>query len=263
MQIDNWLFHSFSYCVTTFPVGAAVPRGMAWVVQLEAADIQFSAASASLLWISTSVFLLVLMRWAWHYLCWAGFLHSLSQMSLLLQPTHAERSGGLGFLNNTPLAFIPLFLALGIIQSATLAEEIANGSMTLTAVTYFVAGFIAISLIILSAPLLFFLRQLVEARHAGRIFYGNLGVEISRAFHEKWDAHKTQDAGDSLLASIDASALADYNEVYETIYQMRPIPVPVAAYLSYASILVVPFLPLPLLEFSLSQIMLRLLDSLF
>lgn len=247
---------------TTFALGAAVPAGIAWAVKMDTTDIQFSPASAWLLWISTSVFIVVLLRWGWHYLCWAGFLHSVSRIPLLLQPAHADRAGGLGFLNNTALAFIPLPLALGIIQSATLGQEIVNDTMTLTTAIYFVVGFVGVSLAIVSAPLLFFLKQLIAARQAGRVFYSNLGVEISRAFHEKWGARKRENAGEALLATADASALADYNAVCETVYQMRPIPVSIATCLLQASILVLPFLPLPLLEFSVSQIMRRLLDSL-
>lgn len=72
----------------------------------------------------------------------------------------------------------------------------------------------------------------------------------------------TSNAGNELLTSVDPSALADYNAVYDTINEMQIIPIDRKQYVLQAIVLALPFLPLVFLEISITELLKRILDSL-
>jgi hypothetical protein len=56
--------------------------------------------------------------------------------------------------------------------------------------------------------------------------------------------------------------MADYTATYDNVRAMRPIPATLRGVLTVAGILLVPFLPLTLTEFSLQDLLNRLIDAL-
>jgi hypothetical protein len=61
---------------------------------------------------------------------------------------------------------------------------------------------------------------------------------------------------------MDSSTMADYTATYDNVRAMRPIPATLRGVLTVAGILLVPFLPLTLTEFSLQDLLNRLIDAL-
>jgi len=89
-----------------------------------------------------------------------------------------------------------------------------------------------------------------------------LGHKLSKAFHDKWAGYDKSTAGQEVLTSVDPSALADYNAVYETVREMHIIPMTLRGYLTQIIILLTPFVPLVFLQMPLSDVIKRLLDTL-
>ena len=110
---------------------------------------------------------------------------------------------------------------------------------------------VLVFVVVIYAPLLFFSKQLFMARRAGLREYGSLGYKLSEAFRQKWIRDGDKGVGKELLASTDPSAMADYTATYDNVRAMRPIPATLRGVLTVAGILLIPFLPLTLTEFSL------------
>ena len=115
---------------------------------------------------------------------------------------------------------------------------------------------------IIYVPLFFFSRQLFVARRSGLEAYGSLGYKLSEAFHNKWAMQNEEAIGKDLLGSTDPSAMADYSATYDNVRSMRLIPATLRGVLVVAGILLAPFLPLVLTEFSVQNLLVRLAEAL-
>lgn len=62
--------------------------------------------------------------------------------------------------------------------------------------------------------------------------------------------------------SAQPSALADYSAVYETVKNMRMVPIKPRGVVMLAIVILIPFLPLVLTEFSISEFLGRIAGTL-
>jgi hypothetical protein len=179
-----------------------------------------------------------------------------------LQPTHPDLAGGLGYLGVAQQSFVTVFLAFATVASSTIAHDLLSEGNALRdsrlEIIVMVIGLVAI----IYAPLFFFSKQLFMARRSGLKEYGSLGYKLSEAFHDKWVKQNEEAIGKDLLGSTDASATADYSATYDNVRSMRLIPTTLKGVLFVSGILLAPFLPLALIEFSLQDLLGRLADVL-
>ena len=206
---------------------------------------------------------IVLYRWIWRFILWIGFLYHLSRTRLALLPTHGDLTGGLGILSNGQFAFVTVLLAFGTLLSSGLAHEMLVDGLSMKEANQIIYGIVIAQLIAIVAPLLFFTKQLVNAKRHGRREYGALGYRLSNAFDKKWNQEEAPMAqGKDILTAVDPSALADYNAVYETISGMHVFPMKVRSIAIMAVVLYVPFAPLVLIEIPLNEVLQRVLSAL-
>jgi hypothetical protein len=100
--------------------------------------------------------------------------------------------------------------------------------------------------------------KLIALKHEGLSQYGALQNQISGDFHEHWIKEEAKD----LVDSMQPSAMADYSAVYEIIKEIRVIPIPPKAVAFVAVLLLLPFLPLTLMETSFWELLGEIGDSL-
>lgn len=212
--------------------------------------------------VSAPILQILLFRWIWRFLIWAGFLYRFSRIKLMLEPAHPDLAGGLGMLKGTQSAFTVIFVAFGAMLSVSIGQEVIYTDLTLIQARPYIVGFIVACIAITSLPLLFFAPKLIKAKRRGRRAYGVLGHKLTRAFDERWTDRKEADLGEELLHAIDPSAMADYTAVYENVRDMRIIPMSWRGYVLQAALLATPFLPLIFIEIPLGELMSRMLDSL-
>jgi hypothetical protein len=233
-----------------------------WILDVQEGGIRYSAAGWWYLLVSGPMFQVILFRWIWRYLIWAVFLYRVSRISLALRPTHPDLAGGLGYLGLAQQSFVAVFVAFTTVASSTIAHDILAGDETFRDVVPEILILVLLFIAIIYAPLLFFSKQLLGSRRSALDEYGLLGDGLSEAFHLKWIRGSNEGSGKDLLSSADPSAVADYAAVYENVRLMRTIPVTLRNVLTVTGILVVPFVPLTLTEFSLHDLLKRLAESL-
>jgi hypothetical protein len=233
-----------------------------WMWSRQHGDVQFSAAGWWYLLVSGPMFQVILFRWFWRFLIWAAFLFRVSRLSLVLQPTDPDLAGGLGYLGMAQQTFVAVFFAFATVASSTIAHDILAEGGTFDDAIPEIIVLVLVFVVIIYAPLLFFSKQLFMARRTGLNEYGSLGYRLSQAFRQKWVKEGDEGVGKELLASTDPSAIADYTAAYDNVRSMRSIPATLRSVLAVAGVLLVPFLPLALTEFSIQDLLQRLADAL-
>lgn len=91
---------------------------------------------------------------------------------------------------------------------------------------------------------------------------GGLGYKLSRVFHKKWGNTSDPTTGDELVKTADTSAVCDYADIFESFREMRYLPMCLKDYTLHAMVLLTPFLPLALTQFSVSELIFRTVDTL-
>ena len=87
-------------------------------------------------------------------------------MNWLVEPTHPDRCGGLGFLSNIGHAFAPFLLAQGVLLAGNFANQIFYAGAKLPEFKVELIGLVAVMLFAILGPMLVFAPQLAAAKRA-------------------------------------------------------------------------------------------------
>jgi len=237
-------------------------KATSWLWSVYDDGVRYSVAGWWYLLISGPMFQVILFRWFWRFYIWTVFLFRVSRLPLALRPTDPDQSGGLGYLGFAQQSFVAVFLAFATVASSTIAHDILSEGSAFRDEVPEIGVFVVVFILVIYAPLLFFTKQMIIARRRGLRAYGSLALKLSEAFHEKWTTKDEESVGEKLLASTDPSAMADYSATYDNVRSMRLLPATLRNVVAAAGVLLAPFLPLALTEFSLRDLLDRLVEAL-
>ncbi len=203
--------------------------------------------------LSTPLFLFLVLRWIWRFMVWAMLLYRISRLPLRLMPLHPDRSAGLGFLAIYPSIFSGFIFALSAVIASSILVDLSLERHDPDTVWVALAGWMALCLIIILGPLLVFARPVYAARERALLEYGRLAQAHHLAFHRKWiDEHGR---GEDTLGSVDSSSAADLNATVEIVHQLRLVPVDVTAVLQLAVAAGTPLLAVVLNQIPLNSLL--------
>jgi hypothetical protein len=182
----------------------------------------------------------LIFEWVWRIILWGVLLWKVSKLNLELLPTHPDRLGGLGFLLYVQEQFAVLALALGSVVAGQFANEIFHFGATYKEMKAPMAVFIALSVMIILLPLMFFSRSLLLARHEGLIRYSVAGRKVTQKFDLKW-VRGDGPPPESMIGTQDPSSLIDYISSYDVINNTRLVPITRHAVIYIATLAAAPF----------------------
>jgi hypothetical protein len=107
-------------------------------------------------------------------------------------------------------------------------------------------------------PLFFFLGTLNKSKQRGLQQYEPLGYQLSKTFHAKWIRGVSLEQKGELMDTADPSAIADFSAAYDNVSSMRLVALNQRSTILLAAILLAPFLPLALTEFSFTEALKRI-----
>jgi hypothetical protein len=204
------------------------------------------------LMVCLTLFRFLIFRWLWRLGLWCHFLWRLSRLDLNLVPTHPDGTAGLGYLEVVHTYFTTLVLAISAIQAASLAEEISIGAASIEIIYPTFALTLAIDAALFLGPLLILAPKLWACRVKGLNDYMEFASLYVSNFDRKWlgaDAPSRD-----LLGTPDLQSLADLGNSIETVRNMRWMPVSLRLLKDFALAAVLPFLPLLLLEYPVTEL---------
>src|SRR5262245_17983053 len=175
--------------------------------------------------VSLPIFRFLAFRWlARLVIVWYRFLWLVSRIPLRLNALHPDRTGGLGFLNASPFAFVPILVAETSLISALIAERIWHEGAMLPQFKFEILAVVAFLMLLVLLPQTFFTFQLERAWRLGAAEYGVLGSHYVEGFRRKW-LGASPNTRESLVGTADIQSLADLANAFEVIRSMYLVPI--------------------------------------
>jgi hypothetical protein len=194
-------------------------------------------------------------------LIWFWFLLRVSRLKLHLSYLHTDRARGLGFVGGSSLACDPLLFAHSALLSGLVASRIFYNGGSLFSSELTILSYVFLSVLVVLAPLFFFTPQLILSKRRGLARYGNFASGFVTDFQEKWLRSEVNDV--PMLASEDIQSLADLDNSFTVVREMRAVPIsPHDIFLLFV-ITIVPFLPLLLTIMPLDQLVIQAIKIVF
>jgi hypothetical protein len=213
-----------------------------YVVPVDGA-MRLTEAGYWLALVSLPVSRFILFRWYFRLFIWYSFLWRVSRLRLRLNPLHADRAGGLGFLEESAPVFAPVLVAQSTYLATVLGDRIWHQGARLSDFRYEIVAFVALLMLFVLLPLTFFAVQLRAAQLRGTRQFGRLATRYANLFEEKWLAANGSQS-EPLLGTSDIQSLADLASDYDVVRAMRLVPFGKTMALRLAILIALPLVPL-------------------
>jgi hypothetical protein len=202
--------------------------------------------------VAAPVYTYVSMRALAAWVLWSTALIRIPRLPLRLLATHPDGACGVGFLGLTPISLAPVVGATSISLSALWLESVLLGEAK--AADYLKPGalFLVVVLVLAFWPFLRWVTPLTRARNDGIRTYGALGSTLAQQFDQNW--LRATPSHQPLLATNDASALADFSVLYQRVEQMKLLPIQEQAVKVILAAAILPALPLLLTTVSAEEL---------
>jgi hypothetical protein len=235
---------------------------LSWYTAANECPAHLSAAGIWFAFVSLPILRFVLLRWYFRLFLWYRFLWQVRSLPLHLNLFHPDRVAGLGFLSGSLFAFAPVLLAQTIILAGFIGDRIWHAGAQFATFELEIIVVVVFLVLIVLAPLGFFVLQLEEARQLARGEYGILASHYVTEFHRRWieaDGERVE----PLLGTQDIQSLSDLGNAYNVVSGMRLFPFSKETVLQLTIIVAVPFVPLLLTMAPLHDVIQRLIKLVF
>ncbi len=259
MRVVNSVIVQSGLAVFVYTVGQWLWRtqvaldSATWSAHPEGAGLTLTLAGSWYVFVSIPLFQFIFFQWYLRFFVWIWFVWRVSRLNLHLVPTHADRTGGMGFLDNTAYAFEAILFAHGVLLAGMIANRIFFEGQSLLAFKLDIVAFVSFFVLVILSPLVLFTPHLTRAWRQGRREYGSLVNRYVREFEAKWiRGGAPKDEG--LLGSSDIQSLADLGNSYAVVREMRRVPFGKEVVLRLAVVTAAPLLPLTLTMVPLEKV---------
>lgn len=262
---DSWLPEGillvlvYGFTVLNWEALAAESAGRLTFMKPDGVTLQ--PAGWYLLLVSAPIFQLLVFRWVWRWMVWAFSILRISRFKIKVDPLHADRMAGLAYVNLCPLTFSFILMAPTAVVSATLGYRLIFLGETFSDYIIPIFVYVFTLSILLYLPLVAFTPLLVRAKADGIGSFGTLLRAHNLAYVKKW-IESPPPADEPLLGSVDNSSLSDINGSYAPLHEMMPFPFDLRMFGVTLILALLPFLPLVFAEYSATEVLTALIDSL-
>jgi hypothetical protein len=216
-----------------------LPGISTWRTAAQSGDLTW--AGWWFMFISLPLYRVLLFWWGWLLILWASFLLRVTRLPLCCIPTHPDGAGGLGFLGETQMYFGLIALAASAGVAGDFANLLAYEGAMLAGLKFQMIGVCVLVFALMLAPLLVVTPKLNSVKERGLLEYSTLGAFYVRDFDEKW-VRGQRPGNEALLGSSDIQSLADLNNSFSVVHEMRRVLVSRDILLGLALPTVVPML---------------------
>lgn len=251
LTLGPWVWrHNFTLTIST------------WYQIYDGAGSRLTTAGWYYAFFSLSILRFILIRWYFRLFIWYRFLWQVRAMPLHFNLYHPDRSGGLGFLSGTTLAFAPVFVSQTMLVAGIIFTHILYSGERLPSFKMEMAGILIFAVLALVLPLGFFGPQLEHAGHRAKREFGVLASHYVDDFHRKW-IEGGRPAGEPLLGTSDIQSLADLANSFEVVSRIRLLPISKEVLIRLIIMVAFPLLPLTLTMFPLDTLIRRVFKLVF
>jgi len=232
-----------------------------WYIAENSGKEVFSMAGNFAQYVSKPVFQFLMLRWLWRYIVWIALLFRISHMKLNLKPTHPDGSGGISIIFLAQRNFLLFFVVCGIVISTVMINLFNDKMVTFEALQIEILGYIIFSIVLILFPLIFFIRKLIRTKYEGQLELSKAATNLSNKYEEEWV--KPMGIGKKITEdTVDPSMQVDYSGVYILLQGLRIIPVRLGDIGIMAISLFFPFIPIFFIQFSVVELLQKLMGLL-
>ena len=197
----------------------------------------------------------------WRYIVWVILLYRISKVNLILKPTHPDGSGGIGIILLAQRNFLMFFMACGMAISCVMINFLLNTGISFDTLKIQILGYIIFSIIMIIFPLLFFMRKLAKTKYDGQLELSRAGLNLSNKYEEEWV--KPMGSEKNIAEdTVDPSMQVDYSGFYLLLQELRIIPIRLGDVMIMAFALYLPFIPIFFIQFSIVELLQKLMGLL-
>lgn len=252
----------FVFTVPWIWTGNIVMETTTWYGSKVGEHLHFTSPGYWYVLVSLPIFRFILVRWYFRMFVWYCFLWRVRRFPLHFNLFHPDRAGGIGFLAGSVSAFTPVLIAQTMLLSGMIADRIWYVGASLPSFKLEIVTALIFLMLLPLAPLTFFVVQLDKAGRKARLEYGILASQYVENFHRKWiEGHANE--REELLGTSDIQSLADLDNGYKIVSQMRLVPFGKQTIVRLAFMVASPFLPLTLTMIPLEQAIDRVVKMVF
>ena len=212
-------------------------------------------------YVSRPIFTILMVAWLWRLALLVILLKRIAGLGLNLVPTHADRAGGLGFLEKLPTAFSLFALAVSSVIASRLAHDVVYHNVHVITMKGLLVAFLIVVTGLCITPLLVFIGSLVTTKRQALLEYGTLVGQHGRLVRRRWILGETLD-DDALLDAQEIGPVADTLALYDAVKNMRAAPIGKSAIMGVALPALIPLLVLFSIEVPIKGIITKLLGIL-
>jgi len=213
------------------------------------------------LFVFRPVFVFLLLVWVWRLVVCGVLLWQISRLDLQLVPTHPDRVGGLGFLEDIPLIFSPVVFAMSAVIASRWAHEVLYHGVDVNSFKSPLAVFVVTMLVLYLAPLASFTGRLRRLKQRSLLDYGALVGEHGRLVRRRWIAGE-EITEVPLLQAVELGPVIDTVSMYEVVAGVRTTPIGKRSLLAIGLPALLPMIPLWAIQIPIKEMLLTLLKAL-
>jgi hypothetical protein len=211
--------------------------------------------------VSIPILQFLLLRWYVRFFVWYRLLWKVSRLNLHLVSIHPDHRAGLAFLGKSAYAFGPILFAQGAMLAGLVASRVLYRGESLLSFKLEMGGFVVFFVLAVLGPLLMFTPKMAAAKRKGLADYGQIAQGYVDRFEEKWVLNAPP--SEEVLGSGDIQSLADLNNSYEIVSDMRAVPFGLEDITRLTVATAAPLVPLLLTIFPLEELIVRLVKIVF
>ena len=234
---------------------------MAWTVAHSDGRSSFGFAGWWFTFVSRPIFAGLLTIWIWRMIALWLLIWKLSRFDLRLVASHPDGVGGLGFLEGSAMASVPLTLAISTVLAGRWAHEVLYHGVHVESLKPLAIAFLAVMLILFNGPLLIVARNIRAFKRTKLLEYSALVGNHGDLVYRKWI--RNQDIGEpDLLNAPELGPTVDISSIYESVAKMRFAPIGKASVVPIVVGCLLPILPVFAIEIPIKQMLLSLAGAL-
>lgn len=212
-------------------------------------------------YVARPVFLALLIGWLWRLLLLTLVFRRIARLDLALVPTHADRVGGLGFVEQYAGAFSLVAFTSAAVVSAGWAHDARFHGLDVHSLYPLMATALVATLAVALLPFLAFTGALARTKRQALLDYGALVSRHGKAVRRKWiEGQSAED--DPLLEAPEIGPVADTAALYESVRNMRVVPIGKPGLLALALPVLIPFVAVLAMQIPLRELLQGLVKGL-
>jgi hypothetical protein len=213
------------------------------------------------IYVSRPIFLVLLLGWLWRLMLLTLAFRRIARLDLAIVPTHADRTGGLAFVERFTGAFSLVAFVPAAVIAGGWAHDAEFHGLDVHSLYPMMAAGLLVTLVVFLAPYLSFVGPLARAKKQALLDYGALVARHGIAVRRKWIVGGLKN-DEPLLSAPEIGPVADTAVLYELVHGMRTIPIGKTGLLAIALPVVIPFVAVLAIQIPLMQLLQQLAKGL-